>query len=148
MGAELGNEGLGEARLVQVDDVLNHVVAKGVLDQAVRIVGDALDEPGLLLAVGMINAPLEDAATVTVSAHVDAVLPDSVEDEVRLLGAELVEALLNHVVAIQILDQRDDLHLQGVGDHLNLNLVGHMFDHLLKGASTVLVQRDRHHVFG
>jgi hypothetical protein len=48
------------------------------------------------------------------------VLADGVEDELGFGRLEVVQALLDDVVAVQILDEVDDLTGQGFDDHLSL----------------------------
>ncbi len=98
--AELGNQRLREGRLVEVDYILNNVVAEGVLDQRNSMVGNSLYEPHLLIARGMVNATLQNTAAMAVGADLDASTTDGVEDELGIYRAELVEALLNDVVAV------------------------------------------------
>ena len=105
---ELGNQRLSENRLIQVEDVLDHVVAKWVLDQRISVVGDLTDEPSLLVSRSVVNAALEDAAAVTVSADINAVVSHSIKDELSIVRSELVETLLDHMVSIQVLDELDN----------------------------------------
>lgn len=137
---------LSEGRLVEVDDVLDHIVPKGILNQNRGVFGDLRDEPDLLVARGMVNAALEDTAAVTVSTDVNAVGTDSIEDELRVLGTELVKTLLNDVVAVEVLNKLDNLVAQGIDDHLDLGGGGDEFNHLLQGASAVLVESNADHV--
>jgi hypothetical protein len=146
--AEHGHNRLGKGGLVEVDDVLDHVVAEGVLDESRSVLGDLANEPNLLVAVGMVDAALQDAAAVAVGADLDAVVTDSVEDELSVGGAELVQALLNDVVAVEILDEIDDAVAESVDDHLHLGGSGDELDHLLQGTSAVLVESDADHVLG
>ncbi len=143
---ELADKRLCEALLVEVDDVLDHIVAERVLHKGDGMGSDTLNEPDLLSAIGVVDAALEDAAAVAMSAHLDAVLADSVKDEGRVSSVELVQALLDDVVAVEVLDKLDDLVAEGLDDEVDLNRQGHMLDHLLEGSSTMLVQRDTHHV--
>ena len=63
------HERLREAIVVQVDDVLHHVVAEGILDKDNRFLGNALDEPNLLNGLGMVDEDLEQTAAVAVRAN-------------------------------------------------------------------------------
>jgi len=83
---ESSRQRLGEARLSKIEDVLHHIVAKGILDKLVGIGDDMVYHLALLQPVRMVNASLQDAATMTVSADYDAVVADSLEDEAGILG--------------------------------------------------------------
>lgn len=50
LALELFHKRFGEGRLVQVDDVLNHIVAKWVLHEALGVIGDSSNQPRLLVA--------------------------------------------------------------------------------------------------
>jgi hypothetical protein len=101
--------GSGESRVVQIEDILDDVVSKGVLDQVEAMGSDLADEVDLLEARCMVNAALENAAAMAVSTDSDAVLAYRVEDELSLGRLEVVQALLDDVVAVQVLDKIDDL---------------------------------------
>lgn len=117
---EHGNERLGEDWLVEIEDVLHDVVAEGVLNESERVVGDLADQPGLLLATGVVNAALQHAATVAVGTDVDTVASNCIEDELRIERGQLVQALLDDMVAVEILDQLDDLVAQSLDNGLDL----------------------------
>jgi hypothetical protein len=76
--------GRGESRVVQIENVLDNVVAKGVLDQVEAMCGDLAYEVDLLEARRMVNAALENATAVTMGADDDAVLTYSIKDELGL----------------------------------------------------------------
>lgn len=82
--------------------------------------GDLADEVNLLEAGGMVDAPLQDATAVTVGANSNAMLAYSIKDELSLCRLEVIQALLDDVVAIQILDEIDDLTRESLNDHLSL----------------------------
>lgn len=109
-----------EARIVEVENVLDDVVAERVLHQVEAISSDLANKLHLLEAGGMVDAALENAAAMTVRADGDAVLADSIKDELGVLGLEVVQALLDDVVAVQVLDKIDNLTAQGIDDHLDL----------------------------
>lgn len=100
-----GDDGLSEGGLVEVNDVLDDVVAKGVLHEDASVLGDALDQPELLIAGGVIDAALQHTAAVSVSANLDTLLANCIKDELRVRSSKLVEALLDDVVAVEILDE-------------------------------------------
>jgi len=109
--------------LTKLTDVLNDVIAEGILNEVESVVGDVANEPTLLVTRGMINAALENAATMAVSADGNAVGADGIEDELCILGREMVKALLDDVVTVQVLNEMDDLELQRLDDDLDLRIV-------------------------
>lgn len=96
----------------------------------------------------MIDAALNDATAVTVSANNDAMVRDSVDDELYILRFQVVETLLDDVVAVEILDHRNDLVLERKDQGANLLRSGHVFDHLLQRAGAMLIESDLDHVVG
>jgi hypothetical protein len=137
---------LGEGRLIEVDDVLDNIVAEGILDQGDGILGDLLDQPDLLVAGSVVDAALKDTAAMAVGADINTVGPNGIEDELGISGAQLVEALLDDVVAVQVLDELDDPVAKGINDDADLGRRRDKLDHLLKGSSAMLVQGDTDHV--
>lgn len=87
---ELLDQGLGESGVIEVNDVLNHIVAKGVLHKASGVLRDLTNQPHLLVSRGMVNAALQNAATMAMSADIDTSVADCREDELSTLGVELV----------------------------------------------------------
>jgi len=81
---------------------------------------DLANELNLLEARSVINAPLENAASVTVSSDSDAMRTNRIEDELSILSLEMVQALLNDVIAIKILNQRHYLVAQSIDNGLDL----------------------------
>lgn len=136
------NQWLGEDWLIEVEDILHDIVAEWVLNQHKCGVGDLADQPGLLVAGGVVDTTLKDAAAMAVCADIDAVESDRIEDELRVEGGKLVQAFLDNVVTIQILDQLHNLITQGLDNDLNLLWCRDELNHLLECASSVLVQGD------
>jgi hypothetical protein len=145
---EHADDGLGEGGLVEVDDVLDDVVAEGILDEDAGLLRDALDEPELLVTGRMINAALEDTAAMAMRAHVDAVATNGVKDELRLGGGELVEAFLDNMVTVEVLDEIDHTTTQGLSDEVDLLGSVDVFNHLLEGTGAMGVESDANHVLG
>lgn len=56
----------------------------------------------------MVDAALENAATMTMRSNLHAICRHCVINELIILRRELVQALLNDVIAIQILNQNDN----------------------------------------
>lgn len=75
---------------------------KGVLDERERVVRDLGDELDPLRLRGVVDAALEDAAAVAVGRDLDAVRRDGVVDELVVLWWQVVEALLDDVVAVEV----------------------------------------------
>lgn len=131
---------------MEVNDVLDDVVAKGVLHEDASVLGDALDQPELLIAGGVIDAALQHTAAVSVSANLDTLFADCIKDELRVRGSKLVEALLDDVVAVEILDELNNSVAKGLDYEVNLLRRADLLNHLLEGSCAVLVKRDAHHV--
>ena len=109
-----------ERGFIEIKDVLNDVIAEGILHEMETIGGDLANELNFLEARSVINAPLENAASVTVSTDSDAVRTNRIEDELSILSLEMVQALLNDVIAIKILNQRHHLVAQSIDNGLDL----------------------------
>lgn len=163
---ELTDDRLDEAVVVQVENVLDDVVTlqrdrrgqvaprvreregggrayESVLNERERVVRDLGDELDALTLGRVVDAALEDAASVTVGRDFDAVCRDGVVNELVVFGREVVEALLDHVVAVQVLDERHDVEVEREDQALHLALRRQEVDHLLNGARSVHVERDR-----
>jgi ABC-type ATPase with predicted acetyltransferase domain len=69
----------------------------------------------------MVDAALEHTAAMAVRANSDAVLADSIEDKLGILRLEMIQALLDDMIAVQILDKVDDLARESLDDHLDLH---------------------------
>lgn len=143
---EGGNNRFSKGRLVQVDDVLDNVVAKGVLDKNASVLCDPLDEPKLLVTSSVVDAALQNTASVSVCSNLNTVVANCIKDELGINGSELVEALLNDMVAVEILDQFHDAEPEGLDDDVNLLRQTDILNHLLEGACAMLVQGDTDHV--
>ena len=146
LAAKLAYKRLSERSLVEVNDVLNDIVAEGILYQAQSIFGDSRDQPHLLFTRGVVYAPLKDTAAVTMGAHIDATIADSTENKLGIGGRQLVQAFLDHVVAIEVLDKIDNLVLQCANDNLNLSRGIDELDHLLQSARAMLVEGNADHI--
>ena len=57
----------------------------------------------------------------------------------------MVETLLDDMVAVQVLDERDDFKSQSFSDDLNLLRGRDELDHLLQSAGAMLVEGDLDH---
>jgi len=90
----------------------------------------------------MVNAALQDAASMAMSAHGDTVGADGFIDELRILCTEAVKALLDDVVAIQILNKINNVLFQSVDHGPGLFRSRNVLDHLLESAGSMLVKRN------
>ena len=68
----------------------------------------------------MVNAALQNATSVTVSSNSNAVSTHSIIDELSILSGQTVEALLDNMVSIQVLDKIDNTVTEGVDNSLGL----------------------------
>lgn len=64
----------------------------------------------------MINASLENAAAVTMSRDLHTICGNRVVDELVILWGELVQAFLDDVVSVQVLNQHNDVQTEGEND--------------------------------
>ena len=140
----------GRFGLAELQDVLDHIVAKGVLGEREGVDRDVGDDALALGCRGVVDATLQDAAPVAVRGDIQAVFAGGVVDELRLGGVEALETPLDHVVAVQIADELDHAGRQGFDDELDLLARGEGLDELLDGARAVGVEggRDEAGVFG
>ncbi len=114
-------ERVGEAFLLKVDDVLKDIIAERILHELEGAIGDLVNEPSLLNAGGMVDATLQDTTAMTMSPNHNTVGANCVEDELlkislkyswlaagtiylSVFGRETVETLLNHMIAVEILN--------------------------------------------
>jgi hypothetical protein len=93
----------------------------------------------------VVNATLQDAAAMTMSTNDDTASANSVEDELGVLGRQVIKTLLDDVVAVEVLDERDNFVSESLGDDLDLLRGRDELDHLLQSAGTVLVECDLDH---
>jgi len=140
-------ERLTKLWLANVHDVLNNVVAKRILNQGVTVFGNRANNLCSLSARSVVDAALKNTASVTVSTNNDNMGTDSIDNELDVLVLEVVETLLDDMVAVQVLDQADNIAVEGSSDHLDLDRAGDEFNHLLKGTSAVLVESNLDHLW-
>jgi hypothetical protein len=142
------NNRLSEDRLVQVNDILDDIVAKRILNKNSRMLGDALDEPKLLIARCMVDAALKNTAAMSVGANLDTIVAHGIKDELSIKGRKSIEALLDDMVAVEVLDELDDSETQGLDYDVNLLRSAYILNHLLEGACTMLIERNADHILG
>jgi len=68
----------------------------------------------------MINAALQNAAPMAVRRYIHTLSSHSIVDELVITCRKSVQAFLDHVVPVQIFDQRDDIARKRVNDSLSL----------------------------
>lgn len=76
------------------------------MNEGERVVGDLGHELDALTLRGVVDTTLEDATSVTVGSDFDTVGRDRVEDELVVFRREVVEALLNDMVSVEICAER------------------------------------------
>lgn len=70
-----------ESRFGKVDDILQYVVTERILHQGKSIGRDLANKLGFLMARGVINTALQDAASMPVSSDDYTIVANRVEDK-------------------------------------------------------------------
>ena len=125
---------------------MHNIVPEGILDQDIGVVGNLSNQPSLLIARSMINASLKDTAAVAVGANFNTMGSNSIKNELSIGGSQLVQALLNDVVSIEILDKLHNPVSESVDDGLDLAWRRDEFNHLLQRTSSMLVEGNANQV--
>jgi len=99
---------------------LNNIVAEGILNQNISVIGDLSNEPSLLFTRSVVNATLKNAAAMAMGSNINAVGADSIKDELSIDRGELIETLLDDMVAVQILDKLNNSVTKGIDNGLDL----------------------------
>jgi len=94
----------------------------------------------------MVDAALENTASMAMGTDSQGMGANCIEDELRILGAKVIEALLDDMVAIQVLDETYNILLESTHDGSDLSLSVNMLNHLLKCASSMLVDGNVGHM--
>ncbi|KAH3687295.1 hypothetical protein WICPIJ_001718 [Wickerhamomyces pijperi] len=136
--------------LLDVGDQIGHLEAQ--LVGVVELIQQSLDD---VVAELVLDQHLEVAVGQLDDLYPDNVVGDAdrVDDELELLRWELVDAFLDHVVPVQILDQLHNVvvihhvvqrvvHLESLDDQIHLVAVGEAVDDLLQAPGPVLVDGD------
>lgn len=79
-------ERVSEARLLEIDNILKDVVAKGILNKMEGAVSDLADEIGFLVARGVVYTTLQHATAMTMSSNRHAISANSIKDELPLVN--------------------------------------------------------------
>mmetsp|Transcript_21815 Transcript_21815/g.52132 ORF Transcript_21815/g.52132 Transcript_21815/m.52132 type:complete len:218 (-) Transcript_21815:99-752(-) len=132
--------------LAEVQHILDHIIAKGVLAERQRMAGNLLDEPRLLRGGCVVDAPLQDAAAVSVGRDVDTVRRRSLVDKLRVLRAEALQAPLDHVVPVEVLDEGHDSWSERLDNGLYLLSAREGLDQLLHRPRPVCVEPHGHEI--
>ena len=131
---------------LQLQHVLNHVVAKRVPHEYLRVLSYHRDQVPLLPGAASVNALLHDTAAVFVTGYLHALLHHGIVDELRVLFLPRLQDLLNHVVAVDVLCQRSHLVLQVTNQQLDLLRLLDYLDDLLDAPGAVGVSAEPHWV--
>ena len=100
----------------------------------------------LLILRSMIDTTLHDATTMSVCSNLDAMFSNGIIDELVVARRETVEAALDDVVAVEVLDEFDDTRLERLDNELHLRRRREALNHLLHSAGAVHILGDRHEV--
>ena len=85
---------------------------------------------------------------MAVSSNINTVGTNGVEDELSIGWGEFVEALLDDMITVQVLDKLNNSESESVNDRLNLTGCGDEFNHLLQSPSSMLVESNANKVVG
>ena len=83
-------EWVSEAGLLEVDNVLENVIAIRVLNKMEGAVSDLADKLGFLVTGGVVYATLQHTAAMTMGSDRYAVGANSIENELRLINSGLL----------------------------------------------------------
>jgi hypothetical protein len=120
-----------------------YVVAIWVLYEGKRVVSDLIDELDTLMIRRMVDAALQNTASVSVSRDLHAVNGHSIVNKLRMGGtlatiiewgnerwsdliifrSKLVEAFLNHMVAVQVFDKHYNMKAECDNNGMDLSIV-------------------------
>ena len=87
----------------------------------------------------MIDASLHDTTAMSVTSYLGAVATDSIVDELIIVTGQSVQASLNDVIAIQVLDQHHTAFVQSFSGEFDLLRSIQVLKHLLHSSSTMHV---------
>jgi len=134
--------------VAHLHDSLDQVVAVHVEDHGVELLGphDVVNDLLLLLVAGHEQHLLDHSTAVGVHAELLQFAHHSLHDEVRLLVVQVLEALLDHVVSVLVLNQLEHVDvLEFVDEEVPLVLVGEL-EGLLNDSAAVLAAGQLHHL--
>ena len=85
-----------------VKDILNDIVAIGILHELQRLFNDAMHQMSSCFAERRVQAALDHTASVTVTSHITDTRSNRVKDKLGMLVAELEQDTLNDMIAMAI----------------------------------------------
>lgn len=74
-------QGICEWLLLEIDDILQNIIAERILNKLESAICDLTDELSFLRACGMVDATLKDTAAVAMSPNGNAICPNRVKNE-------------------------------------------------------------------
>ena len=84
---------------------------------------------------------------MAVCTHRDDISADCIVDELGVFLLKVVEAFLTDVIAIEVLDELNNLMTEGFNDRFDLLRGIDEFNHLLERAGTMLIECDLDHLW-
>ena len=82
---------VGEARFLEINNILKDVISKRILHQVKSTICDLAYELGFLDTSGMIDTALQNATTMTMSSDCNAIVANSIENELLALARNLLQ---------------------------------------------------------
>mmetsp|Transcript_9391 Transcript_9391/g.34835 ORF Transcript_9391/g.34835 Transcript_9391/m.34835 type:complete len:211 (-) Transcript_9391:2052-2684(-) len=107
---------------------------------------DLLVEEIFLLWSSIINTSLQHTATVLVRGNLHTSTSNCVVNELLVLGTQFLQASLNHMVSIQILDERNNVAFQGACHQFDLLGSTDALNKLLNCSGTVHIRGNFHEI--
>ena len=84
------------------------------------MIGNLRNKLKALSLRSVVDATLEDTASVTVSSDFNTVRGDGVVDKLVILRGKLVQAFLNDMIAVEVLEENHDVQAKGKDDRVDL----------------------------
>lgn len=100
-----------------------HIVAVRILYKRQGVIRDFCDKLNTLLLGCVVDTALENAATMPVGGNFDTVDGDGIINELVIRRDKTVQALLDDVVAVEVLDESHDMRREGSNNGNNLVVV-------------------------
>ena len=113
---ELANNSIAEAVVIQIKDILHHIVAIRILHQSKRIVCYFIYKLDPLMVRGVVDASLENTTSMSMCSNFNAICRNCVVNKLKtisldytsifcckyliIFGSEFVKTFLNDVVPI------------------------------------------------
>ena len=119
-----------------------YVISIRVLNEGQSIVCNLIHKLNALRLGSVVNTTLKHTASVTVGGDLDTISSNRVVNELVILRRQLIQAFLNDMVAVEILDEHDDVQAESDNDRVNLSASGEEVDHLLHGTCAVHIEGD------